>query len=580
MKGQKKVLVLGHEMRSTLSVIRSLGKANVHVHLGTDLSEPALCRYSKFVSKTHYFPSVREGITRFIEAFLQHLKSNGYELIIPTTDIFMIPLIRCRNEIEKIARLAVTSNEGFFSAYDKFITAKLASSLDVPIPNSLRVNSFQDVNLSCESTRFPLIIKPRCTQVVVDDTIHHYGVQIARSKREGEQTLMDYLCVTPVLLQDFFAGTGVGTEVICFDGEVLAAFQHKRIHEPLHGGGSSYRKSVRLNPDLLDYTQRLMARLRWTGVAMVEFLSNERTGESVLVEINGRFWGSLPLAIRAGMDFPLYLYQMLVEGKKSFPVEYRENIYCRNLVKDFWYFYSNLGASSKDPYLKTVRISVFFKDVKNILSFRESNDTIQLHDMKPGLIEIEYFLRCFTKLIRKKLRAKLYRLLDRLSLFGWWARREDRVSSIKSVKNVLFICKGNICRSPFAAKYLQRKSKIECHSAGYNPRINRPCPEKALMISNSLNVDLSGHRSSLLSKALLDRSDVVIVMDMENYLEILHSYPQAKKKLLFMSWFRDQKGDLSIPDPIDFPLPLLEEVYKDIARCVDNFLHFIDKKRS
>ena len=64
-----------------------------------------------------------------------------------------------------------------------------------------------------------------------------------------------------------------------------------------------------------------MRALRYTGVAMVEFKVNAKTGEFVLIEINGRFWGSLPLAVAAGANFPLWLYQMWVENREDFSGE-------------------------------------------------------------------------------------------------------------------------------------------------------------------------------------------------------------------------------------------------------------------
>ena len=98
-------------------------------------------------------------------------------------------------------------------------------------------------------------------------------------------------------------------------------FQHERLHEPPEGGGGTYRKSVPLSPELLKATRRLMKELRYTGVAMAEFKVNPRTGGWVLIEINGRFWGSLPLTIAAGADFPRYLYELMVHGRTGFPRE-------------------------------------------------------------------------------------------------------------------------------------------------------------------------------------------------------------------------------------------------------------------
>ena len=78
-----------------------------------------------------------------------------------------------------------------------------------------------------------------------------------------------------------------------------------------------------------------MRALRYTGVAMVEFKVNAKTGEFVLIEINGRFWGSLPLAVAAGANFPLWLYQMWVENREDFSEKPKIGLYCRNLQADW-----------------------------------------------------------------------------------------------------------------------------------------------------------------------------------------------------------------------------------------------------
>jgi hypothetical protein len=70
--------------------------------------------------------------------------------------------------------------------------------------------------------------------------------------------------------------------------------------------------SEALDPRLFDAAARLLGALRWTGVAMVEFKGD---GEAaVLVEINGRVWGALPLAVAAGVDFPALLVELLLKG--------------------------------------------------------------------------------------------------------------------------------------------------------------------------------------------------------------------------------------------------------------------------
>jgi predicted ATP-grasp superfamily ATP-dependent carboligase len=109
----------------------------------------------------------------------------------------------------------------------------------------------------------------------------------------------------PVLVQERVIGAGLGVFVLLWDGEVRAAFAHRRIREkPPSGGVSVLSESVALDPDLLARSVALLRDFDWQGVAMVEYKIDDRTGVPFLMEVNGRFWGSLQLAIDAGVDFP------------------------------------------------------------------------------------------------------------------------------------------------------------------------------------------------------------------------------------------------------------------------------------
>ena len=82
-----------------------------------------------------------------------------------------------------------------------------------------------------------------------------------------------------------------------------AVFAHRRLREkPPSGGVSVYRESVAPDPSLVARAAALLAGLGWRGVAMVEMKTDARTGTPYLMEVNGRFWGSLQLAVDAGVD--------------------------------------------------------------------------------------------------------------------------------------------------------------------------------------------------------------------------------------------------------------------------------------
>src|SRR5581483_2233614 len=119
---------------------------------------------------------------------------------------------------------------------------------------------------------------------------------------------------------------------------------HERVHEPLMGGGSSYRRSVAPDPELVAATERMLRALDYTGVAMVEFKKDKRTGAWIFIEINGRFWGSLPLAVACGADFPFWLAELLVGGRREFPKRYDLGVTCRNTTLDLEWLRDNLRA--------------------------------------------------------------------------------------------------------------------------------------------------------------------------------------------------------------------------------------------
>jgi predicted ATP-grasp superfamily ATP-dependent carboligase len=120
------------------------------------------------------------------------------------------------------------------------------------------------------------------------------------------------------------------------EGMQLAMFAHRRIREkPPSGGVSVLRESIPLEKVLVDPALRLLQHVRWHGVAMVEFKVDRATNMPILMEINGRFWGSLQLAIDAGMNFPWLLFQ-LAAGQAVVPPDhgYRCGIKSRWLLGD------------------------------------------------------------------------------------------------------------------------------------------------------------------------------------------------------------------------------------------------------
>jgi predicted ATP-grasp superfamily ATP-dependent carboligase len=94
-------------------------------------------------------------------------------------------------------------------------------------------------------------------------------------------------------------------------GKVIAKFSHKRIREkPPSGGVSVLSESIEPPVEAMNSAVKILEKLQWTGVAMVEFKIDRGKNVAMLLEVNARFWGSLQLAVSSGVDFPYLLFRL------------------------------------------------------------------------------------------------------------------------------------------------------------------------------------------------------------------------------------------------------------------------------
>jgi predicted ATP-grasp superfamily ATP-dependent carboligase len=115
-----------------------------------------------------------------------------------------------------------------------------------------------------------------------------------------------------------------------WNGKLRAQFAHRRLSEkPVTGGVSVYRESVEIDEALRDLSCALLGRFNWRGVAMVEYKRDAATSVPYLMEVNGRFWGSLQLAIDSGVDFPALLVSCALGESETVAPEYRVGVRSR-----------------------------------------------------------------------------------------------------------------------------------------------------------------------------------------------------------------------------------------------------------
>jgi protein-tyrosine-phosphatase/predicted ATP-grasp superfamily ATP-dependent carboligase len=574
-----RALVLDGQRVHALDIVRTLGRAGIAVTVGAS-SADAIAFSSRYATRCEVYPDPAVNADEFLDWLERVLEKGECDLVIPVTDVTLIPIARSLERLQRLCAIAAQPFDVLEQVTDKSRTLDLARRVGVPCPQTVVVHDQAELDRHASAMRFPVVCKPMASGVW--STNGYVGLQVfyALDEQELRREVARRLVTCPVMLQEYRRGAGVGVEVLARDGKILQAFQHQRLHElPLTGGGSTYRMSVRVDPVLLDYAGRLLGAIGWTGVAMVEFRVDAETGNIALMEINGRFWGSLPLSSRAGMAFASDLFDMLVRGATVPPRAYKSGVRCRKLRDDIEWFKEAWKLEPADPHVRAGLIRIVPKttllaDATRLLSPREHYDVQMLSDPRPGLRDLRdtaiaqvTTLKRHVRSMQRRVHSVLYRVRTRPRL----------VPRARAARNLLFVCYGNIMRSPFASGYLAvrggaERRNLQARSAGYYDRTGRPADARAVAAGRQWGVDLSSHSSRKLDDDLVAWADLILVMDRPNLSAVRQLYPAAAEKTYLLGSLDAGAADVEIADPYHCPYEATERTYVRIAGAIDRLV--------
>jgi predicted ATP-grasp superfamily ATP-dependent carboligase len=137
-----------------------------------------------------------------------------------------------------------------------------------------------------------------------------------------------------------------------WDGRIVAAMAHRRLREkPPSGGVSVLRETQLLDPGIHRMAAEVLEGLEWSGVAMVELKIEEKTGRPYIMEVNGRFWGSLQLAIDAGVDFPALLVSAALGEPLREVKSYKVGVRSRWILGDLDHLLARMRRSPEALHL-------------------------------------------------------------------------------------------------------------------------------------------------------------------------------------------------------------------------------------
>jgi len=161
------------------------------------------------------------------------------------------------------------------------------------------------------------------------------------------------------------------------------------------------------------------------------------------------------------------------------------------------------------------------------------------------------------------------RALRRLGL------RSDRAKLRRRPRSLLFVCHGNVMRSPVAAELVRARlgsasPLFAIASAGTWTANGRPADPRAVAAAAELGISLDSHRSQLLTRQMVERSELICVMDFRNEAEVVARFPRASRKTILLGGVeRFRVEGPSIVDPYALDPAAVSATYRRVSAAVD-----------
>lgn len=325
---RKSVLVTDGEQRAALAVVRSLGRAGYDVYACSTRAR-SIAGASRYCTGSYRVADALSAPDQFLPDVLAVAAATKADVLLPVTEAALLAILPNRERFNCVIPFA--SARSFESISDKSMVLNAAPTHGIAVPAQVEIAAAGDSPPLNEDARFPLVLKPSRSVSGNRGKRIRAGVRYAANESDLRQALSTMPGdAYPVLVQQRINGPGFAISVLVWDGNLVGAFAHRRIREkPPSGGVSVLRESIPLDASLLSRSLALLVDFAWQGVAMVEYKLDAISGVPYLMEINGRLWGSLQLAIDAGVDFPRLLVELALGGNPASVTTYELRVRSR-----------------------------------------------------------------------------------------------------------------------------------------------------------------------------------------------------------------------------------------------------------
>lgn len=306
---------------SSTACVRSLGRRDVHTIAVSERAIAPAFR-SRYCEESIRVPSPTTDMPGYTNALLSLARRDEVRTIVPVREVDVYALAKHRSAFtEHLNAGTLWPSFGMLRyAHDRIALAEAARAAGVPEPNTRLLDAV-------DSWDRELIIKARYAMLAeeyVDSVSATESREVGKTKfpevgvepdREAIRAEMGH---TPVV-QDYVPGEEYSFRALYDHGEAVATTQKWAVRGFKYSRGPSVYHETARDPELEEAGRALLDHIEWHGLASVGFIRDASTGEFTLLEINPRFWASLPCDVHAGVDYPYYYWQLAGDGSTLRP---------------------------------------------------------------------------------------------------------------------------------------------------------------------------------------------------------------------------------------------------------------------
>ena len=320
-------------VRSSYGALRNLSKHNISVTV-SDNSGIGMCQFSRLSAGFEKYTSHYVDETKFVSDILRICSNRNIKMILPSHNETEI-IARHRDKFDSSLVSMIPDERHCRMFNNKSDAYDFVDNLGVPVADRISYSKPNEVSKILKNSGFDkTVIKlltgnsskgvfygdnPEHTQLIVENLIEEYSLEKSRFPQ----------------VEQYVEGEGYGCSVLYCRGEYIAHFTHKRLREKIDTGGTSTFREASTHKGIEEATKTIFDAIGYNGLAMCEFKVCQKTGKFWFIEINPRMWGSISLAIEAGVEFP-YLAWLCANNSAEAAIKYHANCKIASKWKARW----------------------------------------------------------------------------------------------------------------------------------------------------------------------------------------------------------------------------------------------------